>query len=90
MPLVHFRFVHQISEYEAVHPVKSWVDLKRRVGPHRRCFVYTHSSMPGEPIVVLHTAFTKDIVSSLKGITVPNNVSGKWIINTLLNHCIVF
>lgn len=69
------QMLQKISEYEAVHPVKSWVDLKRRVGPRRRCFVYTHSSMPGEPIVVLHTAFTKDIVSSVKGITVPDNVS---------------
>lgn len=70
------QMLQKISEYEAVHPVKSWVDLKRRVGPWRRCFVYTHSSMPGEPIVVLHAALTNDIVSSLKGITVPNNVSG--------------
>lgn len=61
------RFV-QISEYEAVHPVRSWTDLKRRVGLYRRCFVYTHNSMPDEPIVVLHIALCDEISSSMAGI----------------------
>ncbi|XP_067004355.2 malonyl-CoA decarboxylase, mitochondrial [Anabrus simplex] len=60
--------LQKISEYEAVHPVRSWTDLKRRVGPYRRCFVYTHSSMPDEPLVVLHTALSDEIASSMKGI----------------------
>lgn len=60
--------LQKISEYEAVHPVRSWADLKRRVGNYRRCFVYTHSSMPSEPIVVLHTALSTEIASSMKGI----------------------
>lgn len=58
----------QISDYEAVHPVRSWTDLKRRVGLYRRCFVYTHSSMPREPLVVLHTALSDNIASSMQGI----------------------
>ncbi|BES87681.1 Malonyl-CoA decarboxylase (MCD) [Nesidiocoris tenuis] len=60
--------LQKISEYEAVHPVRNWTDLKRRVGPYRRCFVYTHSSMPSEPIVVLHTALCTEIASSTRGI----------------------
>ncbi|KAK7872596.1 hypothetical protein R5R35_001934 [Gryllus longicercus] len=60
--------LQKISEYEAVHPVRNWTDLKRRVGPYRRCFVYTHSSMPDEPLVVLHTALSDEISSSVKGI----------------------
>ncbi len=27
--------VQRISEYEAVHPIRTWTDLKRRLGPHR-------------------------------------------------------
>ena len=56
----------QISEYEAVHPIRNWTDLKRRVGPYRRCFVFTHSSMPREPVVVLHTALTEEISNSIQ------------------------
>ncbi|KAL3212873.1 hypothetical protein MRX96_051817, partial [Rhipicephalus microplus] len=60
--------LQKISEYEAVHPIRNWTDLKRRVGPYRRCYVFTHSCMPGEPIVVLHTALTSSISSSIQRI----------------------
>ncbi|XP_047737332.1 malonyl-CoA decarboxylase, mitochondrial isoform X2 [Hyalella azteca] len=57
--------LQKISEYEAVHPVRNWTDLKRRVGQYRRCFVFTHSCMPSEPLVVLHTFLTDSISSSM-------------------------
>jgi len=57
--------LQKVSDYEAVHPVKNWTDLKTRVGPYRRCFVYTHPSMPGEPVVILHVALTDTIASSI-------------------------
>ncbi|XP_046368962.1 malonyl-CoA decarboxylase, mitochondrial-like isoform X1 [Haliotis rufescens] len=60
--------VQKITDYEAVHPVKSWTDVKRRVGPYRRCYVFTHNSMPREPVVVLHTALTDNISSSIHSI----------------------
>ena len=34
--------LQKVSDYEAVHPMRNWTDLKSRVGPYRRCFVYTH------------------------------------------------
>ena len=58
-------FFFQISDYEAVHPIRSWTDLKQRVGSYRRCYVFTHHSMPREPVVVLHTALTCEISSSI-------------------------
>ncbi|KAK3577387.1 hypothetical protein CHS0354_032235 [Potamilus streckersoni] len=60
--------VQKISDYEAVHPIRNWSDLKRRVGPYRRCFVFTHTSMPREPVVVLHTALTNDISTNIHSI----------------------
>ncbi|XP_063405322.1 malonyl-CoA decarboxylase, mitochondrial-like isoform X1 [Mytilus trossulus] len=60
--------VQKVSDYEAVHPIRNWTDLKRRVGPYRRCFVFTHSSMPREPVVVLHTALTNEITKSIHSI----------------------
>ena len=42
--------------------------LLARVGTYRRCFVYTHLSMPGEPIVVLHVALTNHISSTISSI----------------------
>jgi len=57
--------LEKISEYEAVHPLRNWTDLKNRVGSYRRVFVYTHPCMEGEPLVVLHVALTKQISSSM-------------------------
>ncbi|XP_050704081.1 malonyl-CoA decarboxylase, mitochondrial-like isoform X2 [Eriocheir sinensis] len=57
--------LQKISEYEAVHPVRNWADLKRRVGPYRRCFTFTHSCMPKEPLVVLHIFLTSEISCSM-------------------------
>ena len=56
--------VEKICDYEAVHPIVSWTDIKSRVGANRRCFVLTHPSMPGEPVVILHVALTDGTVSS--------------------------
>nr|XP_045607335.1 malonyl-CoA decarboxylase, mitochondrial-like isoform X2 [Procambarus clarkii] len=57
--------LQKVSEYEAVHPVRNWTDLKRRVGPYRRCFIFTHSCMPKEPLVVLHIFLTNEISKSM-------------------------
>ncbi|XP_006531285.1 malonyl-CoA decarboxylase, mitochondrial isoform X3 [Mus musculus] len=60
--------LQKISECEAVHPVKNWMDMKRRVGPYRRCYFFSHCSTPGEPLVVLHVALTGDISNNIQGI----------------------
>lgn len=59
-------FIVWSYRYEAVHPVRNWTDIKRRVGPYRRCYAFTHASMPGEPLVVLHVALTEDIANNIQ------------------------
>ncbi len=49
-----------------MHPIRNWSDLKRRVGSYRRCFVFTHGSMPREPCVVLHAALTNEISTTIQ------------------------
>ncbi|KAL2740236.1 hypothetical protein V1478_000377 [Vespula squamosa] len=60
--------LQKVSDYEAIHPIRNWLDLKRRVGPYRRCYIFMHPSMPREPLVVLHTALCDTIPNSVKGI----------------------
>lgn len=60
--------LQKISDYEAIHPIKNWLDLKQRVGPYRRCYIFTHPSMPREPLVVLHSALCDIIPDSVRGI----------------------
>ena len=63
------KLLERVGALEAVHPVRDQADLEARVGKYRRCFVLTHSSMPGEPLVIFHVALTQEISGSLKDIT---------------------
>ncbi|RLU18337.1 hypothetical protein DMN91_008694 [Ooceraea biroi] len=60
--------LQKVSDYEAIHPTRNWSELKRRFGPYRRCYIFTHPSMPREPLVLLHTALCDVIPETLKGI----------------------
>ncbi|CAG0913724.1 unnamed protein product [Notodromas monacha] len=60
--------LEKIAEGEAVHRVRHWLDLKRRLGMYRRCFVFTHQAMPGEPLIVVHVALMPSITSSIQTI----------------------
>ncbi|XP_004646618.1 malonyl-CoA decarboxylase, mitochondrial [Octodon degus] len=60
--------LQKVSESEAVHPVKNWMDMKQRVGPYRRCYFFSHCSTPGEPLVVLYVALTSDISNNIQAI----------------------
>lgn len=63
--ILSFFFIFSLSS-EAVHPVRNWVDMKRRVGSYRRCYFFSHCAIPGEPLIVLHVALTSDISSSIQ------------------------
>ena len=39
-----------------------WEDVKQRLGPlNRRCFAFFHPSMPGEPLVFIQVALTRQM-----------------------------
>eukprot|EP00887_Chlorella_sp_A99_P007327 scaffold2.g7327.t1 len=51
---------------EAVHAYSGWEDLRRRLDPAtRRAFAFFHPAMPGEPLVVLHTALVDHVAESI-------------------------
>ena len=75
--------LQKVSDYEAVHPMRNWTDLKSRVGPYRRCFVYTHRSMPGEPIVVLHVALTRGIPDKIASVVKHHRMVKRFSVDAL-------
>uniref|UniRef100_A0A8D0BP83 Malonyl-CoA decarboxylase, mitochondrial n=1 Tax=Salvator merianae TaxID=96440 RepID=A0A8D0BP83_SALMN len=60
--------LQKISDSEAVHPVRNWMDMKRRVGSYRRCYYFAHCAIPGEPLVVLHVALTDEISNNVQAL----------------------
>ncbi|RHZ42444.1 hypothetical protein DYB26_002291, partial [Aphanomyces astaci] len=51
--------------YEAVHPVGTIIELKRRLGRGRRCFAFFHPSVPDEPLVFVHVALVPRLADSM-------------------------
>ncbi|XP_057377672.1 malonyl-CoA decarboxylase, mitochondrial-like [Daphnia carinata] len=66
--------LQHVSEGEAVHPVRSWSDLKKRLGPYRRCFILLHPALPKRPLAILHVALTNEISDNIHSI-ITRNVS---------------
>lgn len=46
----------KLIEYEAVHAIRGWEDLKNRLDSDRRCYALFHPSMPGEPLAFVEVA----------------------------------
>lgn len=54
--------LEKIIHYEAVHEIKDWNDLRRRLVPEdRRCFAFFHPQMPDEPLIFVEIALTSGI-----------------------------
>ncbi|KAJ2400298.1 hypothetical protein GGI23_002122 [Coemansia sp. RSA 2559] len=60
--------IERLGQYESVHAVKSWLDVKRRLGNGRRCFGFFHRSVPMEPLVFVWVALTDDISGDVQSI----------------------
>jgi len=57
--------LEKLIEYEAVHAIGSWDDLKNRLDSDRRCYAFFHPAMPNEPLVFVEIALTTGIVTEL-------------------------
>ena len=65
--------LEKIIEYEAVHQIKSWDELRSRLEPEdRKCFAYFHPAMEDEPLIFIEVALTKDIPKNITEILEPN------------------
>ncbi|MEO0402845.1 MAG: malonyl-CoA decarboxylase family protein, partial [Pseudomonadota bacterium] len=59
--------LEKIVEYEAVHAIRDWDDLRRRLYPQdRRCFAYFHPTMPDEPLIFVEVALTMTVPGSIQ------------------------
>ncbi len=61
--------LEKIIQYEAVHAINDWDDLRGRIEPEdRRCFAFFHPSMPDEPLVFVEVALSKGIPDSIQSV----------------------
>src|ERR1700681_2164428 len=58
--------LEKLIAYEAVHEIKGWDDLRRRLAPDRRCFAFFHPALPGEPLIFVEVALVEGLAPAVQ------------------------
>lgn len=62
--------LEKLIEYEAVHEIRDWDDLQRRLDPRdRRCFAFFHPALGDEPLIFVEVALTDKIPDTSYDVT---------------------
>jgi malonyl-CoA decarboxylase len=57
--------LEKLIAYEAVHEIKGWDDLRRRLAPDRRCFAFFHPALPGESLIFVEVALVEGLATAV-------------------------
>jgi malonyl-CoA decarboxylase len=58
--------LEKIIRYEAVHEIRDWDDLRRRIDPiDRRCYAFFHPALVDEPLIFVEVALTESIPGAI-------------------------
>jgi malonyl-CoA decarboxylase len=57
--------LEKIIDYEAVHEINGWDDLRSRLAADRLCFAFFHPAMPGDPLVFVEVALTDGVPDAI-------------------------
>jgi malonyl-CoA decarboxylase len=58
--------LEKIIRYEAVHEIRDWDDLRRRIDPvDRRCYGFFHPALVDEPLIFVEVALTESIPDAI-------------------------
>jgi len=58
--------LEKIIRYEAVHRIRGWDDLRRRIDPpDRRCYAFFHPALVDDPLIFVEVALTREIPSAI-------------------------
>lgn len=61
--------LEKIIAYEAVHEIRGWDDLRRRVAaPDRRLYAFFHPALRHDPLIFVEVALTGEIPGTITGI----------------------
>jgi malonyl-CoA decarboxylase len=57
--------LEKLIEYEAVHEIDGWDDLRLRLASDRRCFAFFHPAMPDEPLIFVEVALIEGMPDAI-------------------------
>src|SRR3990172_4054356 len=58
--------LEKLIQYEAVHAVQGWPDLRRRLEADRRCFGFFHPQLRDEPLIFIEVALTRGLSAQVQ------------------------
>ena len=58
--------LEKLIAYEAVHEIRGWDDLRRRLADDRRCFAFFHPALPDEPLIFVEVALVGGLANSIE------------------------
>lgn len=64
--------LEKLIQYEAVHEIAGWKDLRRRLEGDRRCFAFFHPALPHEPLIFIEIALTRGMAASVQPLLAPD------------------
>jgi len=85
--------LEKLIEYESVHAIMGWEDLRRRLEEDRRCFGFFHPVMPYEPLIFVEVALTNEISTNVaellkEDVNNDKNASYNTAIFYSINNCL--
>ncbi len=58
--------LEKLIEYEAVHEIRSWDDLRHRLDSNRLCYAFFHNKMPAEPLIFVEVALVDRLSTDIE------------------------
>ena len=65
--------LEKLIEYEAVHQIQGWRDLRRRLAADRRCYAFFHPALPDEPLIFIEVALTRGMSARVQPLLDPES-----------------
>jgi malonyl-CoA decarboxylase len=78
--------LESLMKFEAVHQIRGWRDLQRRLDADRRCFALFHPALPDEPIAFTELALTSELSASVQPLLDPDSL----VRDPALSTCAIF
>jgi malonyl-CoA decarboxylase len=64
--------LEKLIQYEAVHEIRGWNDLHRRLDADRRCYAFFHPTLRDEPLIFIEVALTRGLAASVQPLLEPD------------------
>ena len=78
--------LEKLIQYEAVHQIQGWLDLRRRLEADRRCYAFFHPALPEEPLIFIEVALTRGMSAAVQPLLDPNSA----VCDPELADCAIF